>query len=91
MVSDRVNRKTKDRKVGLKDTCFYLLNLSQAKRLTPLRTGTDAIATYVGKEFGEVVGPMAAQTVRTQEEPVRTEPTAPTEDETTPGLVHMLK
>ena len=59
--------------------------------LTQFRTGSDTIATFVGKEFGGVAGPMAAQAVRTREEPVGAKPPAPTGDDANPGTIKMLK
>ena len=39
--------------------------------LTQFSKATDAIATYVGKEFGGMAGPVAAQAVRTRLETVK--------------------
>ena len=59
--------------------------------MTQFRKGTDALATYVGKEFGGVAGPMAAQAIRTRTEPVEDEPEAPEGKEAEPGSVGMIK
>ena len=59
--------------------------------LTQFRVATDAIATYISKEFGEVAGLMTAQAVRTRQEPVGNEPNAPVGDTATSGSVEMIK
>ena len=37
----------------------------------------DAMAAYVGREFGGVAGPMAAKAIRTRNEPLDDEPATP--------------
>ena len=54
-------------------------NQSNANILTQFSKATDAIATYVDKEFGGVAGQMAAQASRTRKEPfgTKTDPHVP--------------
>jgi hypothetical protein len=75
---------------GLEEV-FFVIHKSNAKMMTQFRKGTDALATYVGKEFGGVAGPMAAQAIRTRTEPVEDEPEAPEGIEAAPGSLGMIK
>ena len=59
--------------------------------MTQFRKGMDAMATYVGKEFGGVAGPMAAKTICTRNEPLDDEPNTPEGEATIPGSVDMIK
>ena len=52
--------KEKGSATGLEHVCF-VTNKSNAKMMTQFRKGTDVLATYVGKEFGEEAGPLAAK------------------------------
>ena len=44
-----------------KDKVWFVSNQSNAMMLTQFRKAMDAIALYVGKEFGELTGLMTAQ------------------------------
>ena len=59
--------------------------------MTQFRKGMDAMATYVGKEFGGVAGPMAAKAIRTRNEPLDDEPITPEGYAAIPGSVAMIK
>ena len=59
--------------------------------MTQFRKGMDALATYVGKEFGGVAGPMAAKAIRTRNEPLDDEPTTPEGEAATPVSIAMIK
>ena len=47
---------------------FFVTNKSNANMMTQFRKGTDALATYVGKEFGGVAGLLAAKAIHTGKE-----------------------
>ena len=49
------------------------------------------MATYVGKEFGGVAGPMAAKAIRTRNELLDDKPTSPEGETAIPGSVSMIK
>ena len=66
---------------------FFVTHKSNAKMMKAM----DALATYVGKEFGGVAGPMAAKAIRTRNEPLDDEPTTPEGEAATPGSVAMIK
>ena len=59
--------------------------------MTQFRKGMDTLATYVGKEFGGLAGPMAAKTIRTRNEPLDGRPYTPEGEATSPGSVAMIK
>ena len=59
--------------------------------MTQFRKGMDALATYVGKEFGGLAGPMAAKAIRTRNEPLDDEPYTPEGEAATPGSVATIK
>ena len=59
--------------------------------MTQFRKGMGAMATYVGKEFGGVDGPMAAKAIRTRNEPLDDEPTTPEGEAAMPRSVAMIK
>ena len=59
--------------------------------MTQYRKGTDALATYVEKDFGGMAGPMAAKAIRTRKEPIDDKPTTPKGLAATPGSVDMIK
>ena len=66
-------KQTKDKgpPTGLEHV-WFVSNQSNPKMLTQFSKETDAIATYFGKEFGGLTGPMAAQAIRTRQEPFDT-------------------
>ena len=59
--------------------------------MTQFRKETDALATYVGKEFGGMACSMAAKAIRTRKEPINDKPTTPKGLAATPGSVDMIK
>ena len=70
---------------------FFVAHKSNAKMMTQFRKGMDALATYVGKEFEGVAGPMAAKAIRTRSEPLDDEPNTPDGEAAIPGSVAMIK
>ena len=58
--------------------------------LTQWRTNKDRVSQYVGKNFGGPAGPMAAQAMRTREEPVGIKPETPVGDSAVPGSPTMI-
>ena len=59
--------------------------------MTQFRKGMDALATYVGKEFGGLAGPIAAKAICTRNEPLDDESYTPEGEVATPGSVTMIK
>ena len=59
--------------------------------MTQFRKGMDAMAAYVGKEFGGVGGLLAAKAICTSNEPLDDGPTTPEGEAATPGSVAMIK
>ena len=59
--------------------------------MTQFRKGMDNLATYVGKEFGGLAGPMAAKSIRTRNEPLDDELNTLEGEAATPGSVAMIK
>ena len=70
---------------------FFGTHKSNANMMTQFRKGMDALATYVGKEFGGVAGPMAVEAIRTRNEPLYDEPITPGGEAGTPGSVATIK
>ena len=70
---------------------FFVTRKSNANMMTQFRKGMDALATYLGKEFGGVAGPMAAKAIRTRNEPLDDEPVTPEVEAATSGSVDMIK
>ena len=70
---------------------FFVTHKSNLKMMTQFRKGMDALATYLGKEFGGVAGPMAAKAIRTRNEPLDDEPVTPEVEAATSGSVDMIK
>ena len=70
---------------------FFVTHKSNAKMMTQFRKGMDALATYAGKEFGGVAGPMPAKAIRIRNKPLDDEPATPEGLAATPGSVDMIK
>ena len=70
---------------------FFVAHKSNATMMTQFRKGMDAMAAYVGREFGGVAGPMAAKAIRTRNEPLNDGPAAPEGKAAVPGSVAMIK
>ena len=70
---------------------FFVTNKSNANMMTQFRKGTDALATYVEKQFGGMAGPLAAKAIRTRKEPLEDESDAPEGLAATSGSVDMTK
>ena len=58
--------------------------------MAQFRKGVDALATYAGKEFGGMAGPIAAKAIRTRKEPLDDEPATPKGLAATTGSVDMI-
>ena len=70
---------------------IFVTNKSNAKMMTQFWKGSDALATYVGKEFGGTSGPLEAKAIRTRKEPLENKPDTPEGLAATPGSVDMIK
>ena len=70
---------------------FFVTNKSNSKMMTQFRKRTNALATYVGKEFGGVACLLAAKAIRTRKEPIKSKPATPAGLAATPGSVDMIK
>ena len=85
----RQGSKQKGPTSGLQDVMYSVFK-AQGKMLTQWRANEDRISRYVGKNFGGAAGPMAAQAMRTREEPMRIKPETPTGTDATPGTPAMI-
>ena len=85
----RQGSKQKGPTSGLQDVMYSVFK-AQGKMLTQWRTNEDRISQYVGKNFGGAAGPMAAQAMRTREEPVGIKPETPVGVDATPGTPAMI-
>ena len=85
----RQGSKPKGPTSGLQDVMYGVFK-AQGKMLTQWRTNEDRVSQYVGKNFGGAAGPMAAQAMRTREEPVGVKPETPVGESAIPGTPAMI-